>query len=73
MIAWGPFALLCVWEMVTQPQDIPAQYRFTVQYSTQYTVQVHCLLVLQVSHRLQPGHLLLHVQGLQGGHKECVE
>ena len=28
LIAWGPFAGLCVWEMVTQPHDIPAQYRF---------------------------------------------
>ena len=36
-------------------------------------LSLHRLLVLQVSHSLQPSHLLLHVQGLQGGYKECAE
>jgi len=30
LIAWGPFASLCIWEMVTEPKDIPELYRVVV-------------------------------------------
>jgi len=27
LVAWGPFSVLCIWEMVVQPKAIPGEYR----------------------------------------------
>ena len=98
LIAWGPFAALCMWEMVTKPRvsrGNTSHVSFSMKTNITYVIfqpkdynynnnninfSGHSrdlpsggLPVCQVRHCLQSLHLLLHVQGLQKGHRDCVQ
>ena len=93
LIAWGPFAALCMWEMVTKPRvsgetsltsPLVSMKTIIVMRKVYQSIQTTNVLghsrdlsggglpVCQVCHCLQSLHLLLHVQGLQKRHRDCV-
>ena len=103
LIAWGPFAALCMWEMVTKPRvsrgntsDVSFNMKTNIMSLSRLFISIYKrsfqlkdyninvlghsrdlpsggLPVCQVRHCLQSLHLLLHVQGLQKGHRDCVQ
>ena len=72
LIAWGPFAALCIWEMVTDPSvrrnlQIVTSLKILFEENSDW-LPSDGVSVCQVSNCLQPFHLLLHVQRLPPRH-----
>ena len=67
LTAWGPFALLCIWEMVTEP--IVSINPFKAVASLLYVsgnsrrISLYSFSVLQVCDCIQPFYLFLPFQG----------
>lgn len=66
MMAWLPFALLCLWEMATPPEEIPtSKIPFMQMGHFQKIALFHsfpsdCMPLLQDGHSLQPFYLFFH-------------
>ena len=73
LAAWGPFCVLCLWEMVVMPKAIesltgnPVLKMCSLQGDSR-PISPGGLFVCQDFHSRQSFHLLLHVQGLPQGY-----
>ena len=81
LAAWGPFCVLCLWEMVVMPQVKSSTHNYIILSSNKCvlsqgdpgSISAGGLLICQDIHSRQSFHLLLHVQGLSQGHMVCLQ
>ena len=65
LAAWGPFCVLCLWEMVVMPQvSKPNIVSSSNAQGDPQSISAGSILVCQDLHSREPFHLLLHVEGL---------